>query len=84
MTQKLSTKFEELDIKGLCCPQVLINVKKKIDTLNENTTLKVLTTDPLAHLDIKAYTHIVNNVEFISYEKKEEHDEIVLNYGTRR
>ena len=75
---------KELDIKGLCCPEVLINVRKTALKLKEDTELKILTTDPLAHLDIRAYVGIEKNAEFISYEKKEGYDEIVLKYGFGR
>ena len=35
---------KELDIKGLCCPEVLINVRKTALKLKEDTELKILTT----------------------------------------
>jgi tRNA 2-thiouridine synthesizing protein A len=42
----------ELDLQGLKCPLPALHARKKLETLRHGDVLEVITTDPLAVIDI--------------------------------
>ncbi len=46
----------ELDASGLNCPLPLLRLKKALVSLESGKVVRVLATDPAAHLDIGVYT----------------------------
>jgi tRNA 2-thiouridine synthesizing protein A len=50
------TEFDvEVDASGLQCPLPLLRLKKALLTLNSGQIVKVIATDPAAHLDFGVY-----------------------------
>ncbi|PPD47817.1 MAG: SirA-like domain-containing protein [Methylobacter sp.] len=47
----------EVDASGLQCPLPLLRLKKALVTMASNEIVKVITTDPAAHLDFGVYTN---------------------------
>lgn len=47
----------ELDASGLLCPLPLLRLKKALMQINSGQVLKVIVTDPAAHLDFGVYSH---------------------------
>lgn len=45
----------EVDASGLMCPLPLLRLKKALTDLNTGNVVKVITTDPAAHLDFGVY-----------------------------
>ena len=45
----------EVDASGLQCPLPLLRLKKALVTMSSNEVVKVITTDPAAHLDFGVY-----------------------------
>ncbi len=45
----------ELDASGLLCPLPLLRLKKALVTMASGEVVKVIATDPAAHLDIGVY-----------------------------
>lgn len=45
----------ELDASGLNCPLPLLRLKKTIMTMASGEVVKVIATDPAAHLDLGVY-----------------------------
>jgi tRNA 2-thiouridine synthesizing protein A len=50
-----------LDTRGLVCPEPLLRVRKALDTLQPGERLEVLADDPVAPLDIAAFSHRTGN-----------------------
>lgn len=51
------TEFHlEVDASGLQCPLPLLRLKKALLKINSGEVLKVIATDPAAHLDFGVYT----------------------------
>jgi tRNA 2-thiouridine synthesizing protein A len=50
----IETHFE-VDASGLMCPLPLLRLKKALMELNTGNVVKVITTDPAAHLDFGVY-----------------------------
>lgn len=46
----------EVDASGLQCPLPLLRLKKALMVMASNEIVKVITTDPAAHLDFGVYT----------------------------
>ncbi|MEQ1622818.1 MAG: sulfurtransferase TusA family protein [Methylococcales bacterium] len=46
----------EVDASGLQCPLPLLRLKKALVTLASDQIIKIITTDPAAHLDFGVYT----------------------------
>ncbi len=44
-----------LDTSGLLCPQVLLETKKTLATMEKGETLKIISTDPSSVLDVKVF-----------------------------
>mgnify|MGYP000049377375 CR=1 FL=1 len=52
------TEFHlEVDASGLNCPLPLLRLKKALLEINSGEVVKVIATDPAAHLDFGVYTH---------------------------
>jgi tRNA 2-thiouridine synthesizing protein A len=45
----------EIDAIGLNCPMPLLKLKKSLNDLNSNDIVKILVTDPAAHLDFGVF-----------------------------
>ncbi len=46
----------EIDASGLNCPLPLLRLKKGLANVNAGEIIKIIATDPAAHLDIGVYT----------------------------
>ncbi|MCK5889301.1 MAG: sulfurtransferase TusA family protein [Methylococcales bacterium] len=46
----------EIDASGLNCPLPLLRLKKGLTQINTGEVVKIIATDPAAHLDIGVYT----------------------------
>jgi len=46
----------EVDASGLNCPLPLLRLKKGLMEINSGDVIKIIATDPAAHLDIGVYT----------------------------
>lgn len=61
----------EVDASGLMCPLPLLRLKKALNEMASGTVVKVIATDPAAHLDFGVYTnqaghemlHVVKTLE---------------------
>lgn len=58
----------EIDTSGLLCPEPLKRAKQALKTLEKGQVLKVITTDPAAVIDFKAFA-AVSSHELVYYEK---------------
>ncbi len=47
----------ELDASGLNCPLPLLRLKKALTTISSGDIVKVIATDPAAHLDFGVYAN---------------------------
>ena len=45
----------EVDASGLLCPLPLLRLKKALATIGSGDVIKIITTDPAAHLDFGVY-----------------------------
>ncbi|MCF6325981.1 MAG: sulfurtransferase TusA family protein [Devosiaceae bacterium] len=52
---------EVLDAKGLNCPLPILKAKKKLNAMEQNETLEVLSTDPGAVADFEAFCRTTGN-----------------------
>jgi tRNA 2-thiouridine synthesizing protein A len=61
----------EIDASGLNCPLPLLRLKKGLMEISAGEVIKIIATDPAAHLDIGVYTdqtgHII--IEFLKEKK---------------
>lgn len=56
------TEFHlEVDASGLQCPLPLLRLKKALLEINSGQVVKVIATDPAAHLDFGVYTQQVGH-----------------------
>lgn len=51
------TNHQTLDLTGLKCPLPALKTRKSLKALQQGFTLEVITTDPLALLDLQALAH---------------------------
>ena len=60
----------EVDASGLNCPLPLLRLKKGLMEIDSGEMLKIIATDPAAHLDIGVYTDQTGHtiVEFLKQE----------------
>lgn len=61
-------KFDlEVDASGLNCPLPLLRLKKGLMEVNAGDVIKIIATDPAAHLDIGVYIEQTGHtiIEFI-------------------
>lgn len=58
----------EVDASGLNCPLPLLRLKKGLMSSESGDVIKVIATDPAAHLDIGVYTEQVGHeiIEFLT------------------
>ena len=55
MKQKVENNEIEIDARGLECPIPVLKARKLSQTLNNDSIVKVICTDPLAEMDFKHY-----------------------------
>ena len=57
----------EVDASGLNCPLPLLRLKKALQTMQSGEIVRVLATDPAAHLDFGVYAEQTGNkiLEFL-------------------
>ena len=56
MTEVRLTEFDlEVDTSGLMCPLPLLRLKKALMEIQSGEVVKLIATDPAAHLDIGVY-----------------------------
>lgn len=57
----------ELDTSGLLCPLPLLRLKRVLMAMNSGDVIRVITTDPAAHLDFGVYTEQAGHqiIEFV-------------------
>jgi tRNA 2-thiouridine synthesizing protein A len=61
----------QIDASGLLCPQPLLLAKKALNQLKKGQILKVLTTDPAAVIDFKAFAAVSGHA-LVHYEARAE------------
>jgi len=52
----------EVDATGLHCPLPLLRLKKALMEIEQGEVVKIIATDPAAHLDIGVYTEQVGHI----------------------
>ncbi len=52
---------EVLDVKGLNCPLPILRAKKKLNSMDQNSTLEILATDPGSVADFEAFCRTTGN-----------------------
>jgi tRNA 2-thiouridine synthesizing protein A len=59
----------EVDASGLMCPLPLLRLKKALMEMSSRETVKIITTDPAAHLDFGVYCQQAGHqiIEFIKH-----------------
>ncbi|MDO9106001.1 MAG: sulfurtransferase TusA family protein [Methylovulum sp.] len=59
----------EVDASGLICPLPLLRLKKALVAMDSGDIVKVIATDPAAHLDFGVYVDQAGHqiIEFIKY-----------------
>jgi tRNA 2-thiouridine synthesizing protein A len=63
----------EVDASGLMCPLPLLRLKKALTGITSGDVIKVIATDPAAHLDFGVYVNQAGHqiIEFIKHEDKQ-------------
>jgi tRNA 2-thiouridine synthesizing protein A len=63
----------EVDASGLLCPLPLLRLKKAITGMDSGDVVKVIATDPAAHLDFGVYANQSGHqiIELIKYDDKQ-------------
>jgi len=63
----------EVDASGLNCPLPLLRLKKGLMEVSVGDVVKIIATDPAAHLDIGVYTEQVGHeiIEFLNKNGKQ-------------
>jgi len=61
----------EVDASGLNCPLPLLRLKKGLMEVDTGNVIKIIATDPAAHLDIGVYTEQTGH-KIIEFEKENE------------
>jgi tRNA 2-thiouridine synthesizing protein A len=63
----------EVDASGLLCPLPLLRLKKAITGMGSGEVVKVIATDPAAHLDFGVYANQSGHqiIELIKYDDKQ-------------
>lgn len=63
----------ELDASGLNCPLPLLRLKKTLTEMTSGDVVKVIATDPAAHLDFGVYSDQTGNqiIEFIKESERQ-------------
>ena len=60
---------KEVDASGLNCPLPLLRLKKALQEIGSGNIVKVIATDPAAHLDFGVFSHQSGN-QIIEYLKE--------------
>ena len=58
----------EVDASGLQCPLPLLRLKKALNEINSGQIVKMIATDPAAHLDIGVYVEQTGHT-LLTYQK---------------
>ena len=58
----------EVDATGLQCPLPLLRLKKALNEINSGQVVKMIATDPAAHLDIGVYVEQTGHT-LLNYQK---------------
>lgn len=75
------SKFDrQIDVSGLFCPRPLLEAKKALQQLQHGQVLKVITTDPAAIIDFKAFI-VVSTHRLLRYEQVEKEYRFWLEKG---
>jgi tRNA 2-thiouridine synthesizing protein A len=61
----------EVDARGLNCPLPLLRLKKALMNMNNGQIVKVIATDPAAHLDFGVYIDQAGH-QMVEYSKQED------------
>jgi tRNA 2-thiouridine synthesizing protein A len=63
----------EIDASGLNCPLPLLRLKKGLMEIESGGVVKIIATDPAAHLDIGVYTDQIGHsiIEFLKENDKQ-------------
>ncbi|NOQ34761.1 MAG: sulfurtransferase TusA family protein [Methylococcaceae bacterium] len=61
----------EVDAIGLHCPLPLLRLKKAMQEIESEQVVKIIATDPAAHLDIGVYSDQVGH-QIIDYKKADD------------
>ncbi len=65
------TEFDvEVDASGLNCPLPLLRLKKALIDMDKGQIVKVIATDPAAHLDFGVYTDQAGH-QIVEYSKED-------------
>ena len=70
----------QLDVKGLKCPLPVLKIQKAMKSLKGGEVLEVLTTDPLAVIDVPAYCNESGN-RLLSHQQKDGSDIFEIERG---
>ena len=62
----------EVDASGLNCPLPLLRLKKALQTMQSGDIVRVIATDPAAHLDFGVYAEQTGN-KILEFLKEPEH-----------
>jgi tRNA 2-thiouridine synthesizing protein A len=62
---------QEVDASGLLCPLPLLRLKKMLTAMTSGEVVKVIATDPAAHLDFGVYTNQSGH-QIIEYVKQDD------------
>ncbi len=55
MTETITPFDLEVDVSGLHCPLPLLRLKKALQEVQSGAVVKIIATDPAAHLDIGVF-----------------------------
>jgi tRNA 2-thiouridine synthesizing protein A len=63
----------EVDASGLQCPLPLLRLKKAIMEIDSGKVVKIIATDPAAHLDFGVYIDQAGHIALKSFKEAEKH-----------
>ena len=66
----MEAKIQECDARGLTCPLPILKLRKALQALDTGQRLRLLTTDPVASLDVPHFC-LQENHNLISHETGE-------------
>jgi tRNA 2-thiouridine synthesizing protein A len=70
----------EIDATGLNCPMPLLKLKKALNQLRTDEILKIMVTDPAAHLDFGVFCNQASH-EILSIERTENSQTFFIKKG---
>ena len=71
VTKTMFEFSQEVDASGLMCPLPLLRLKKMLTAMGSGQVVKVIATDPAAHLDFGVYTNQSGH-QIIEYVKQDD------------